>query len=275
MNSKSKLSSLINFERELQKHLQKKFSKAPRTAQRILKKSIFYTFKGKSSHFRPRLCFATTKILGQNPKKILPWALALEMVHTGSLIHDDMPCMDYASFRRGQLCNHLVFGEDVALLAGTALFIESFSVLKSSLFDKNRKDFLELLISTIGFQGLMSGQVLDLKERSSSKKEILNTMHLKTGVLISACVLGPGFLWADSSQQKALEKFSKNLGLAYQLADDYQDEKSVQRKWLFEKGMFFLKESSEALNFFGKKSKDLKIFISEIKRRFILKPENP
>lgn len=269
MRLKFDIPSSAIFQSELQKHLKKKFSKADKPAQKLLKKALLYTFKGKAGYFRPRLCFAATKFLGQNPKQILPWALALEMIHTGSLIHDDMPHMDHAKMRRELPCNHLIFGEDIALLAGTCLFVESFSLLKASVFDKNRKDFLELFIATVGFNGLMSGQSLDLRGKSSDKKEILNMMYLKTGALISACVSGPCLLWADSFQQKALEKFSKNLGLAYQLADDYQDKTGVQKKWLLKEGMSCLKKSSEALLAFGGRAKKLEEFIFELKSRFI------
>ena len=197
----------------------KLFSKTPLPAQKLLKKSLFYSLNGKASRFRPQLCFATTQTLDENPKKILPWAIAIEMIHTGSLIHDDMPVMDNAKTRRGKACNHLVFGEDIALLAGSCLFVESFSLLKHSVFNKKRKEVLELLISKAGFQALMSGQALDLKDKSLSKANTLKMMQLKTGSLISACILGPLLLWGKTKKEnQALKTFADNLGLAYQLA---------------------------------------------------------
>ena len=242
----------MNFELEIQKHFETAFSKvvskqtSPKIsskadsknlgpAQKLLKKALLYSFKGKAGRFRPRLCFETAQLLGHKPSQILPWAIALEMVHTASLIHDDMPCMDHAESRRGQKCNHLIFGEDIALLAGACLFVESFSLLNASLFDNKRSEFLDLLVKTVGFHGLMSGQAMDLKNKSPNKKELLKTMNLKTGVLISACALGPALLWADKKEYKALEKFARHLGLAYQLADDYQDLSQDNNKLINEK----------------------------------------
>ena len=310
----------LNFELEIQKHFNKAFfkvghkesfpkafrklsSKVSHSAQKLLKKAMLYSFKGRASHFRPRLCFETAKTLGHKPAEILPWAIALEMVHTASLIHDDMPSMDQAETRRGRKCNHLVFGEDMALLAGSCLFVESFSLLNAPLFDKKKSEFLELLVKTIGFHGLMSGQAMDLKNKSPNKKELLNTMNLKTGSLISACVLGPALLWADKKEYKALESFAKNLGLAYQLADDYQDlsqdliqdsaQQTKSRKnfsqnpskqaknsktknllnskksWLYKEGSSCLEKSSKALSLVKKRSKGLNSLIKEVSKKFL------
>lgn len=284
------------FEREIQKHFNQAFSKPGfkffqeknkvnplSPAQKLLKKALLYSFKGKASLFRPRLCFEATKVLGRPVADILPWAMALEMIHTASLIHDDMPCMDGAKTRRGRKCHHLVFGEDMALLAGTCLFIESFSLLKAPLFDNKRADFLELLVSVAGFHGMMSGQTMDLKNKFSNKKEILKTMNLKTGTLISACVLGPALLWADSKQYQTLKKFAQGLGLAYQLADDFQDllqdlpqdisqqknkpRQALKKTQLQKEGLSQLKKSEKALRLFGERAKKLKHFIKEIKSR--------
>ena len=301
----------MNFEFEIQKYFRKIFLTSPSKtslstqktalapAQKLLKKAILYSFKGKASHFRPRLCFETAKTLGHKSSQILPWAIALEMVHTASLIHDDMPCMDNAGTRRERKCNHLIFGEDIALLTGACLFVESFSLLQDSLFNNKRTEFLELFIRTIGFHGLMSGQAMDLKNKLHHKKELLNIMSLKTGSLISACVLGPALLWADKKEYKVLEKFAENLGLAYQIADDYQDisQDSAQqtkhnkalsenptkskktktekkplhskKKWLHKEGMSHLEKSSKALSHFKKRNKGLNSLIKEIKKRFL------
>jgi len=281
----------MNFNKELQDHLKKiflkksflsssqEFGSSLDPAQKLLKKAILYSFKGKLSHFRPRLCFETAKSLGQKASQILPWAIALEMIHTGSLIHDDMPCMDDAKTRRAKKCNHLIFGEDIALLAGSCLFVESFSLLQDSLFDNKRNLFLELLIETTGFHGLMSGQSRDLKNNSSNKKELLKTMNLKTGSLISACVLGPALLWANKQEQKGLKLFAKHLGLAYQIADDYkdfsEDKKTslTKKKELYQEGLFHLEKSLKALSGFkisGFKKRGLHSLVKEIRQKFSL-----
>ena len=303
----------MNFEYEIERYLKKTFSKFSQShcnsnkksglisGQKLLKKALFYSFKGKASRFRPRLCFETAQVLGYGSKQILPWAIALEMVHTASLIHDDMPCMDQAETRRGKKCNHLIFGEDIALLAGTCLFVESFSLLNDPLFDKKKSELLDMLVRTIGFHGLMSGQALDLKNKSSNKKELLNIMNLKTGVLISTSVLGPALLWANKQEYKALESFAKHLGVTYQLADDYQDVfqdssklinnknqlkanilkmkqqkvtgnnqdlKKIKENWFYKEGILRLEKSKKALTIFGGKAKNLKLLITELENRF-------
>lgn len=292
------------FEREIQKHFKKTFSEPGfkffqerkktnplSPAQKLLKKALLYSFKGKAGLFRPKLCFEAAKVLGRPASDVLPWAMALEMIHTASLIHDDMPCMDGAKIRRGRKCHHLVFGEDMALLAGTCLFVESFSLLKAPLFDSKRADFLELLVSVAGFHGMMSGQAMDLKNKSSNKKELLKSMSLKTGALISACALGPAVLWADPKQYQALKRYAQSLGLAYQLADDFQDllqdlsqdllqdisqqknkprpalKQTLKKIQLQKAGFSQLEKSEKALRPFGERAKNLKRLIKEVKSR--------
>ena len=260
----------MNFEAHFNSYLQKAFLSTPLPAQKLLKKSLFYSLKAKASRFRPQLCFATSQSLGKSPEKILPWAIAIEMIHTGSLIHDDMPAMDNSKTRRGKACNHLIFGEGIALLAGSCLFVESFSLLKHPVFDKNRKEILELLISKVGFQALMSGQALDLKGKSSSKKDTLKMMHLKTGSLISACVLGPLLLWGKTQKEKqAFTRFAENLGLAYQLADDFQDQDGADKKWLKKEGITCLNKSLKALKTVEKQTVCLQQLILTLQKRFL------
>ena len=260
----------MNFESHFNSYLQKTFLKAPLPAQKLLRKALLYSLQAKASRFRPQLCFAAAQALGENQKKILPWAVAIEMIHTGSLIHDDMPAMDNAKIRRGKKCNHLVFGEDIALLAGSCLFIESFSLLKQSVFDKKRKEMLELLISKIGFQALMSGQAVDLKSKPLSKKDSLKMMKLKTGSLISACVLGPLLLWGKTKKEKqALKNFADNLGLAYQLADDFQDQDGADKKWLLKEGTACLNKSLKALQTLNTNTKNLLDLTITIQKKFL------
>ena len=226
----------MKFEPYFYKYLEKAFaSRAELYPQKLLKAAMYYSLKSKASRFRPQLCFATAQILGKNPKQILPWAIAIEMIHTASLIHDDMPCMDNEKTRRGKACNHLKFGQDISLLAGTCLFVESFALLKPAIFDKKRPAMLELLVATTGFKGLMSGQALDLKIKKPSTQQNLKIMKLKTAILISACVEGPVILWSGQSRQKStLLKLAQNLGLAYQFADDFKDKKTNKQTSLKE-----------------------------------------
>ena len=253
----------MDFDFHFKNHLKKYFLKAPFPAQKLLKKALFYTLFAKSSRFRPKLCFGTAKALGKQPKSILPWSIAVEMLHCASLIHDDLPCMDNATKRREKRCNHLVFGEDIALLAGTCLFVESFSLLAKPVFNKKRVELLNFLISKIGFKGLMSGQALDLKA-VHSKPHFFKMIELKTASLIEASVLGPLLLWGKTKQEKkALKDYSKNLGLSYQLADDLKDGDgffSSKEEALLE--LRRLREKSlKSLKPLGSKAKELRALI--------------
>ena len=251
----------MNFESSFKNHLKKHFLKTADPAQNQLRKSLFYTLFAKASRFRPQLCFATTKALGQNPEKIFPWAMAIEMIHCASLIHDDLPAMDNAETRREKKSNHLVFGEDMALLAGTCLFIESFSLLNDPLFDKKRTQILNLLISKIGFKGLMSGQALDLKGVGSSKQKFFKMIQLKTGSLIEASVLGPLLLWGKTEREKkALKDYSKHLGQAYQIADDLKDKDGFfkSKKQALKELQSARQKSLKALKPLGKRGEELK-----------------
>ena len=261
----------MDFESLFKSHLKNQFLQAPYLPQKKLRQSLFYTLFAKASRFRPKLCFAATRALNQNPKKILPWAMAMEMIHCASLIHDDLPCMDNAQRRKGKKCNHLSFGEDIALLAGTCLFIESFALLNNPLFNKKRALFLDLLVSTAGFKGLISGQALDLKSKgSSSKTKFLKMIQLKTGSLIEASIFGPMLLWGKKEKEKkALKSYAQNLGFAYQYADDlkdgdrfYQSKKKTLKD--FESA---LQKSVKSLKPLGKKGEELKNLVFLIKNR--------
>ena len=251
----------MSFESSFKSYLRKHFLKTTDPAQNQLRQSLLYTLLAKASRFRPKLCFATAKALGQNSEKILPWAIAIEMIHCASLIHDDLPIMDNAKTRRGKKSNHLVFGEDMALLAGTCLFVESFSLLNDPLFDKKRTQILNLLISKIGFKSLMSGQALDLKGVGSSKQKFLKMIQLKTGSLIEASVLGPVLLWGKTEEEKkALKEYSKYLGRTYQLADDLKDKDGFfkSKKQALKELQSAREKSLKALSPLGKRGEELR-----------------
>ena len=264
----------MDFDSAFKAYLKQHFLNADSSSQRFLRKSLFYSLTAEAGRFRPKLCFAATKALGENPKKILPWAIAIEMIHTASLIHDDLPLMDNAQMRRRLKCNHLVFGEDIALLAGACLFVESFSLLKAPVFHKKRTQILNLLVSKIGFQGLMGGQALDLQKAGPSRKHLLKTIRLKTGSLITACVLAPLILWRKKggkgqSQTKILTDYSENLGIAYQLADDLQDRDFSLRskKWIKKEFQTAISRSLAALKPLGSKGAELKALNHFVQKR--------
>ena len=217
--------------------MEKVFSSGRHKAQKHLKEAVFYSLFAPSGLFRARLAQAAAESLGADPKHIFPWAAAVEMAHSASLLHDDLPSMDSGQSRRGKKCAHLVFGEDIALLAGTCLFVEAFSLLSDPLLQAGQSALLRLFVSKTGFQGLMSGQAMDLElslkaakknkkplSESARESSFLDMVRLKTGSLIEAAVEGPLLLWGCSpADRAALQKYSGALGLAYQIADDLID----------------------------------------------------
>lgn len=176
---------------------------------------------------RPLIMLLFSKLCGGDIKTVLPFAVALEMIHTYSLIHDDLPCMDNDNMRRGNPACHIKFGEDIALLAGDTLLTESFGVaLKSSAEDKNKLKALEILSKRAGIFGMIGGQVLDLSfENSIPNSDALKDMYIrKTGALLSAAAEIGCILSNATEETIAIAgKYALNLGLAFQIIDDILD----------------------------------------------------
>ncbi len=176
---------------------------------------------------RPILMLEFAKVCGADEKNVLPFAVALEMIHTYSLIHDDLPCMDDDDLRRGKPSCHIKFGEDIALLAGDTLLTESFGVaMKSGAHLDRMLKALDVLRDRAGADGMIGGQVMDLafeKEKPDAKS--LETMYLKkTGALLSAAAeIGCILAGADERTIELSRQFALKLGLAFQIVDDILD----------------------------------------------------
>lgn len=186
----------------------------------LLWKSMAYTYFLDGKRFRPFLCYLTAKAFNKSFNEIFPWALAVELIHTYSLIHDDLPCLDNDDFRRGQPTNHKVFGEDIALLAGDALLTEAFLVVSEL-----PNQVIRLLAQKTGALGMVGGQVLDMKVDAQIQLPQLELIHLlKTANLIEASVVGSAMLsGAKENQITGLSTFSSQLGIAFQIKDDLLD----------------------------------------------------
>ncbi|MFK8138176.1 MAG: polyprenyl synthetase family protein [Bdellovibrionales bacterium] len=189
------------------------------------KDSIKYSTLAGGKRFRPILALYAGEALGVEKKKILAYAAAVEMIHSFSLIHDDLPCMDDDDYRRGKLSNHKKFGEAIALLAGDGLVFEAVEIIKNHYFEEP-KIALELigsLMEASGSMGMIAGQVIDLHAQKE-KLEIaeIEQVHLhKTGALIRAAVDGPAILaGATGIQRESLREYGEQLGLAFQVKDD-------------------------------------------------------
>ena len=187
-----------------------------------------YSLNVGGKRIRPILFMLVYFMYKGEDKEIIDMAAAIEMIHTYSLIHDDLPCMDNDDFRRGKPTNHKVYGENIAVLAGDALLNEAM-ILLMDFSIKHGKDALVAareIAYAAGADGMIGGQVVDIiNEGKRISKEELNYMHLKkTGELIrSSIVAGAILAEADKSEIDLLNKFGMNLGLAFQIKDDVLD----------------------------------------------------
>lgn len=193
----------------------------------VVSQAMRYSVRNGGKRIRPVLVLEFCSLCGGDPMLALPYACALEMIHTYSLIHDDLPCMDDDDFRRGKPSCHVAFGEANALLAGDGLLTLAFeTAAKSTLSaDKTVKAVFQLA-KAAGVCGMIGGQVMDLEnEGKSVGVDVLEkTDALKTGELIRvACVLGCISAGADDEKIKSAEKYAKDIGLAFQIVDDILD----------------------------------------------------
>ncbi|MBI4684931.1 MAG: polyprenyl synthetase family protein [Nitrospirae bacterium] len=204
---------------------------APNFVPAVLKESITYSLFAGGKRIRPILCLAACEACDGDSEDILPFASSIELIHTYSLIHDDLPAMDNDDLRRGKPTNHKVFGEGMAILAGDGLLTEAFFIMANSLSNKNIKN--TALIRAIkevafasGIYGMAGGQAQDLlSENSEPDKETLFFIHKhKTGALIS-CSLRAGAMLANCTKPalNAITRYGENIGLAFQIIDDILD----------------------------------------------------
>ncbi len=189
-----------------------------------------YSLLAGGKRLRPILCLATCDLIGGTAAMAMPTACALEMIHTMSLIHDDLPAMDNDDYRRGQLTNHKVYGEDVAILAGDALLTYAFEWVATQTQDVPADRILQVVANlgkAVGAEGLVGGQIVDLASEGTPdvSLETLNYIHThKTGALLQVSVTSGAILaGADDSQVETLSQYADRIGLAFQIVDDILD----------------------------------------------------
>lgn len=207
--------------------------------EKVLIDSMEYSLEAGGKRIRPTLTLMFSEVCGGTVEQALPFACGIEMIHTYSLIHDDLPCMDDDDLRRGKPSNHKVYGEDIALLAGDALLTNAFATVLSeeavSLVGGEKSAKCGRILAALsGMTGMVGGQVIDLQ--SEGKKVPIDTirqMHLKkTSALIKcACMMGAVVGSNNEEHIKIAETYGENLGLAFQIMDDIldvvSDEKSL------------------------------------------------
>lgn len=197
--------------------------------EKVLYEAMRYSVFAGGKRLRPCLFIATLEALGKESKQFLPFACALEMIHTYSLIHDDLPAMDDDDFRRGKLTCHKVFDEAQAILAGDALLTYAFNCMIKLVPYTDAEALLraidEVALSA-GIKGMIAGQVVDIAwEGQSLTEEQVQFIHKnKTGALFSASIISAAILaGADENQRIVLRKYAEKIGVVFQIADDILD----------------------------------------------------
>lgn len=197
----------------------------------LIFKSMRYSVFAGGKRLRPILCMAAAETVGGDIERVVPVACAIELIHTYSLIHDDLPLMDDDDFRRGMPTNHKVFGEGIAVLAGDALLTEAFHLMSDGeILDKVTPEALLKTISEIstaaGFYGMIGGQVVDLEsEGKDADMETLDYIHRhKTEALLTVSIRAGAILTgASETDLAALSAYGRGIGLAFQITDDILD----------------------------------------------------
>ncbi|QZZ23112.1 polyprenyl synthetase family protein [Leptothermofonsia sichuanensis E412] len=212
-----------------------------RSIQVIYPETIYeamrYSLMAGGKRLRPILCLATCELAGGTVEMAMPTACALEMIHTMSLIHDDLPAMDNDDYRRGKLTNHKVFGEDIAILAGDGLLAYAFehvAVETPNVPADRLLRIVAILGRAVGAAGLVGGQVVDLESEGKPdvSLETLTFIHNhKTAALLEASVISGAILaGAPECDVQHLSRYAKNIGLAFQIVDDILDITATQEE---------------------------------------------
>ena len=204
----------------------------PDDAKTKLHQSILYSIHPGGKRLRPILCLAASELICGSYENVLPAACAIEMIHTYSIIHDDLPSMDNDDIRRGKPANHKVFGEAVATLAGDALLTDAFNLVTEKLIEEGVSSELILRVISViseaaGSKGMVLGQAFDIEMEGiedPSVNEISNTYLMKTAKIITASVLSGAMLsGAGERELLKLKSYSEKIGIAFQIKDDILD----------------------------------------------------
>ncbi|ENY8690944.1 TPA: polyprenyl synthetase family protein [Clostridioides difficile] len=198
--------------------------------QKTIIEAMNYSLSAGGKRLRPILTLEACKIVGGNEDEAIPFAIAIEMIHTYSLIHDDLPALDNDDLRRGRPTNHKVYGEAMGILAGDALLNYAFEVMLAGSINKENPEKYLKAINEIakgaGIYGMIGGQVVDVEsENKQIEKEKLDYIHMnKTAAMMVGCMrAGATIGGANSEQMEEITKYAKNIGLSFQIVDDILD----------------------------------------------------
>lgn len=191
-----------------------------------LTEAVEYSLMAGGKRLRPVMLLAACEMAGGSIEDALPFAAAMEMIHTSSLIHDDLPAMDDDDLRRGRATNHKVFGEATAILAGDALLVLPFEIMAKSVKTEKQARAMALIAENAGIHGMFGGQQIDLAYEGKQADEavIVQLNRLKTGALFRAALCAGILLGGGGTQElQAGEEYGEQIGLAFQLVDDLLD----------------------------------------------------
>lgn len=267
----------MNFKEEQQKKVEqieeilKQYLPEKDGEQKLIMEAMEYSLMAGGKRLRPMLMQETYRLFGGAGEIVKPFMAALEMIHTYSLVHDDLPAMDNDDYRRGRKTTHVVYGEDMGILAGDALLNYAFETAASA-FDMENADTrsiakaIQILAKKAGIYGMIGGQVVDVASTGKSVSgETLDFIYrLKTGALIeSAMMIGAVLAGADESGARAVEEIAAKVGMAFQIQDDildvtstaevlgkpiHSDEKNEKTTYVTWKGLQNAKEEVERLS---------------------------
>ncbi|MCK4261528.1 polyprenyl synthetase family protein [bacterium] len=251
-------------------------SEPPEIIHRAMRSALFPGGK----RLRPMLTLSAAEIVGSDSQKVLPTACALELIHTYSLIHDDLPALDNDDERRGRPSCHKAFGEDIAVLAGDALLTLAFDLLsRNGQVEGVKKEealsIIEEITRAIGTRGMIGGQVDDLKLEDITQPQLESIHRRKTGALMEVCLKAGAVLGGGKPREiEALSRYGQSIGLAFQIVDDILDADDAEKDAAGGKGKTsypaifglekskqkateLIKEAKAQLSIFGKKGKVL------------------
>jgi geranylgeranyl diphosphate synthase type II len=226
MSFKSSLKYRVDYiEKLLKEHMPEE-----KGYQKTIFEAMNYSLKAGGKRLRPILTLEACRIVGGNEEDAIPFAIAIEMIHTYSLIHDDLPALDDDDLRRGRPTNHKVYGDAMAILAGDGLLNYAFEImLKSSIGKENPAKYLNAIneiAKSSGVYGMIGGQVVDIEsEDKKIEMEKLDFIHLnKTAAIIVGCMRAGAIIGdATEEQLENITKYATNIGLSFQIADDILD----------------------------------------------------
>ena len=216
--------SLDNFEVELQKRINNHLNSYLNSNNQV-QEAIKFALSAPGKRVRPTLIYLVGDLYNVALEDLDSLALAAEIIHTYSLVHDDLPCMDDDDLRRGQPTLHKKYSEATAVLAGDAMQSLAIQIILDDhkLSDELKVSIVKLLMEKIGYEGMILGQALDIsfEQESANKDEIIQMNYLKTGLLIEFCILAP--LMIAKQSEKEWTGIARNIGIAFQLIDDLLD----------------------------------------------------